>query len=181
MGAEVQSWLQVLEQRINVDVDYMDPAFTLSMLPFKFNDMTSNQTFVYEQMCHPDNATLLKELVKDYKSAGWLVIYTRMAVLMCAANIGNIKGRVLLQTLPSFAYDCEKTVEHARAYAREFDQAGISKDRFCIKVPATGPGLRACQILSGEGIATLGTAVFSVHQAIAASQAGCLFISPYYN
>jgi transaldolase len=39
----------------------------------------------------------------------------------------------------------------------------------------------ACPILLEEGIRTLGTAVFSVQQAIAASQAGCLYISPYYN
>lgn len=100
---------------------------------------------------------------------------------MCKANIHNIKGRVLLQTLPSYAYNTEKTVEHARAYAREFESVGISKDRLCIKIPATGPALSACPILLKEGIRTLGTAVFSVHQAIAASQAGCLYISPYYN
>lgn len=100
---------------------------------------------------------------------------------MCKANIDNIKGRVLLQTLPSYAYNTEKTVEHARAYAREFESVGISKDRLCIKIPATGPALSACPILLKEGIRTLGTAVFSVHQAVAASQAGCLYISPYYN
>lgn len=46
---------------------------------------------------------------------------------------------------------------------------------------ATGPGLSAAKILNGEGISTLGTGVFSVAQAIACSQAGCLFVSPYYN
>lgn len=88
---------------------------------------------------------------------------------------------MLLQTLPSYAYDTEKTLEHARAYSREFARVGISKDRFCLKVPCTGAGLAACAILKNEGIRTLATAVFSVHQAIAASQAGCLYISPYYN
>jgi transaldolase len=41
--------------------------------------------------------------------------------------------------------------------------------------------LSTCPILLEEGIRTLGTALFSVHQAIAASQGGCLYISPYYN
>lgn len=100
---------------------------------------------------------------------------------MSKANIDNIQGRVLLQTLPSNAYDTQKTLEHARAYAREFESVGVSKDRFCIKIPSTGPALSACPILLQEGIRTLGTALFSVHQAIAASQAGCLYISPYYN
>ncbi|KAJ6032141.1 hypothetical protein N7540_002873 [Penicillium herquei] len=180
-SASTQSWLNVLSTQLNVDLDYMDPAFTLSLLPVIPNDMTSNQFIVHERMCHPENEQLLKDVAKEYKDAGWLAIYTRVAVLMCKANIGNIKGRVLLQTLPSYAYNTEKTVEHARAYAREFESVGISKDRFCIKIPATGPALSACPILLQEGIRTLGTAVFSVHQAIAASQAGCLYISPYYN
>ncbi|KAI1047330.1 hypothetical protein LB505_012686 [Fusarium chuoi] len=46
---------------------------------------------------------------------------------------------------------------------------------------ATGPGLNAAKILQDEGISTLGTGVFSVAQAVACSQAGCLYISPYYN
>ncbi|OJJ58590.1 hypothetical protein ASPSYDRAFT_957415 [Aspergillus sydowii CBS 593.65] len=85
---------------------------------------------------------------------------------MCKANIGNIKGRELLQTLPSYAYNTEKTVEHGPC---------------CIKIPATGAGLSAWQTLLRDGIRTLGTAVFSVHEGIAASQAGCLYISDYYN
>ena len=100
---------------------------------------------------------------------------------MCKANIDNIKGRVLVQTLPTGAYSTEQTLESARAYARDFEKVGISKDRFCIKIPSTGPALSACPILLSEGIRTLATAVFSVHRAIAASQAGCLYISPYYN
>lgn len=100
---------------------------------------------------------------------------------MCKKNIDNIRGRVLLQTLPSKAYDTQATVDHARLYDKEFARAGIGRDRYCIKIPATGPALNAARILSQEGIATLGTAVFNLAQAIACSQAGCLYISPYYN
>jgi transaldolase len=39
----------------------------------------------------------------------------------------------------------------------------------------------AAKQLGEEGIRTLGTSLFSLHQAIAASQAGCLSISPYFN
>lgn len=100
---------------------------------------------------------------------------------MCKKNIDLISGRVLLQTLPSNAYNTEKTLEHARLYDQEFTRAGISRDRFCIKIPSTGPALNAAKILSAEGIPTLGTALFGLPQAIACSQAGMLYISPYYN
>lgn len=39
----------------------------------------------------------------------------------------------------------------------------------------------AAKILNAEGIRTLGTTLFGLPQAIAAAQAGCLYISPYFN
>lgn len=100
---------------------------------------------------------------------------------MCKKNIDLIQGRVLLQTLPSKAYDTQATLDHARLYDKEFARAGISRDRYCIKIPSTGPALNAAKILSSEGIPTLGTALFGLPQAIACSQAGMLYISPYFN
>lgn len=109
------------------------------------------------------------------------------SVLICKRNIGNIQGRVLLQTLPSKAYDEKATIEHARLYGEEFKRVGISRARYCIKIPSTGPALNAAKILSQEldeeglQIATLGTAIFGLPQAIAASQANMMYISPYFN
>lgn len=100
---------------------------------------------------------------------------------MCKHNIDNIKGRVLLQVYPNEAYDTQAVLDSARAYAREFERIGIPQDRYCIKIPSTGPALNACPILKKEGIRTLGTALFGLPQAIAASQAECLYISPYFN
>lgn len=88
---------------------------------------------------------------------------------------------MLLQSSAFVAYDTEKLIAQARSYAYELERVGISKDRICIKIPCTGPALNASPILLQEGIRTLGTSLFSLAQAIAASQAGCLSISPYYN
>jgi transaldolase len=100
---------------------------------------------------------------------------------MCQKNLNIIRGRVLLQTLPTQAWDMEMTLQHARLYAQEFQRLAIPRERFCIKILATGPGLNAAKVLQEEGIPTLGTGVFCVQQAIACSQAKCLYISPYYN
>lgn len=48
-----------------------------------------------------------------------------------------------------------------------------------IKVPCTVEGLKACKFLSGNGIKTNVTLVFSVAQAILASKAGATYISPF--
>jgi len=101
--------------------------------------------------------------------------------LLTKENINNIQGRVLLQVLPSEAYNTAAVIAHGRMYAEEFERAGISKDRYCIKIPSTGMALNGAKVLESEGIRTLGTALFSLAQAIACSQAGCLYISPYYN
>lgn len=89
--------------------------------------------------------------------------------------------------MPSKAYDEKATIDHARLYDQEFKRVGISRARYCIKIPATGPALNAAKVLSqdldedGLPIATLGTAIFGVPQAIAASQANMIYISPYFN
>ncbi|BCS26328.1 uncharacterized protein APUU_51039S [Aspergillus puulaauensis] len=176
----VPTWLHKLEEQVNVDADAMDPDFIKS-LPIVPHDMTSNQIHVHGRMSDPSNRQLLLDVAQEYKDRDWLAVYTRAAVLLCKKNIDLIQGRVLLQASPSQAYNAQKVLEHARLYAKEFESVGISKDRFCIKIPSTGPALSVCPILEAEGIRTLGTAVFSLAQAIAASQAGCLFISPYFN
>ncbi|KAK6813416.1 hypothetical protein RU639_011304 [Aspergillus parasiticus] len=174
------SWLEHLEDQVNVDVDWMDPVFIQS-LPITPHDMTSNQIHVHAQLQNPIHKGLIAEVAREYKGRGWLAIYTRIAVLLCKESIPHISGRALLQVSPSEAYNSERVLEHARLYAKEFQSVGVSKDRFCIKIPSTGPALSVCPILEAEGIQTLGTACFSLAQAIAASQAGCLYISPYYN
>ncbi|KAF7315780.1 hypothetical protein MIND_00094000 [Mycena indigotica] len=172
--------IEVLETQLNVDVDTMDPN-TAKSLPFKPHDMTSNQFIVLEQMQLKDNRELLLQATKEYGERGWAAVVDRISAQLCAANIDNIQGRVLLQTSAFHAYDTQKVIDHAQRYAVELEKVGISKERFCIKIPVTGPAINAAPILANEGIRTLGTSLFSVAQAIAASQAGCLYISPYYN
>ncbi|KAF5712388.1 transaldolase [Fusarium mundagurra] len=127
------------------------------------------------------NAELIKATALELQNKGFLAILSRLAVHLCKRNINLIKGRVLVQTSPSAAYSFQETLDHARLYASEFEKAEIPKNRYCIKIMATGPGLNAARILQDEGISTLCTGVFSVAQAVACSQAGCLYISPYYN
>ncbi|KAK6431373.1 hypothetical protein LTR95_012469 [Oleoguttula sp. CCFEE 5521] len=158
----------------------MDPTYSKN-LQITPNDMTSNNLWVNIQMSHEENREMFQQVCKELKSEGWKAAYTRIAVNMCKNNIDNIKGRVLLQVYPNQAYDTEAVLASARAYAAKFKRVGISQDRYCIKIPSTGPALNACPILKKEGIRTLGTALFGLPQAIAASQAECLYISPYFN
>ena len=116
----------------------------------------------------------------------------------------HINGKVHAQTSPFAALDIknatEKTIQHAQKLVAIFDSLGIRKcvchlhypmpsvlasdtgrDRVCIKIPATPESLVACEKLSQLNINTLATCVFSVAQAQAAAQAGCLYVAPYFN
>lgn len=92
-----------------------------------------------------------------------------------------ISGRVLAQVSTNYCYDKDKVLEHARRYAKAYNDVGITNDRFCIKIPTTSAGVQAAIELKKEGIATLGTMLFGVPQAIAAAQAGMHAISMYLN
>ncbi|KAL4876160.1 aldolase [Aspergillus karnatakaensis] len=179
------TWLDRLQQQLKIDIDSMDPAETRKLLPFKPHDQTSNQRLVYEQLILPENHNLLLAVTKEAKEQGqgWEAILDRMSALLSAQNISNInpQGIIHLQTSPTQAYSTQKTLTHARSYAHELQKANIPKNRLCIKIPCTGPALNAAPILRSEGIRTLATSVFSVPQAVAAVQAGCWAVSPYFN
>ena len=48
-----------------------------------------------------------------------------------------------------------------------------------IKIPMTNEGLKAVKVLSGEGIKTNVTLIFSAAQALLAAKAGATFVSPF--
>lgn len=86
-----------------------------------------------------------------------------------------------MQVSPRFTADTDATVQQCRRFAKYFEEEGIAKDRFAIKLPFTGANALAAAQVESEGIKTLATTVFVLEQAIGASQANCHLISPYYN
>lgn len=103
------------------------------------------------------------------------------AVHLCARNVPYLSGRTLVQTSLRYKDDSAAIIAQAHRYDAAFAELGVTRDRYALKLPFTGAGAIAAKALNEEGIRTLATTVFSLEQAIAASQSGCLFISPYYN
>jgi transaldolase len=62
------------------------------------------------------------------------------------------------------------------AEARELAE---STNNIVIKLPMTSTGLAACKVLSSEGIRVTMTLVFSLNQAVLASNAGASFVAPF--
>ncbi|HLB24873.1 MAG TPA: fructose-6-phosphate aldolase [Nitrospirota bacterium] len=59
------------------------------------------------------------------------------------------------------------------------DLAAIDREKIVIKLPMTKEGLKACKQLTGMGIKTNVTLVFSPSQALLAAKAGATFVSPF--
>lgn len=62
--------------------------------------------------------------------------------------------------------------------AQALELAKIHKN-IVIKLPMTMEGIKACKVLTDEGIKTNVTLIFSVHQALIACEAGATYISPF--
>ncbi|TFY83796.1 hypothetical protein EWM64_g207 [Hericium alpestre] len=185
-----------IRARVVVDVDSMDPDVAARHTDLasgqQFSDMTSNQAIAYGVATRPDRAGLIKAAVKAaLPSGGDLVERTEphipddaidhFTVLLGKAVLPYLTGRLHAQTSPLLAYDTEATIAHAKRLVATFEAHGTPRSRVCIKIPATPEAIVACQYLEKTGIRTLATCLFSVAQAEAASEAGCLYIAPYFN
>jgi transaldolase len=103
------------------------------------------------------------------------------SVQLCKNNIDNVSNRVLVQVSPRNCSDRQAVLDQCYSFDKAFAEVGIGRDRYAIKISTVGPAMSAAAQLNKEGIRTLGTSLFGLPQAIAASQARCLYISPYFN
>ena len=62
---------------------------------------------------------------------------------------------------------------------QEAEQLAKIHPNVVIKVPMTAEGLKATKILSGKGIKTNVTLIFSANQALLAARAGATYVSPF--
>jgi transaldolase len=84
---------------------------------------------------------------------------------ICRLVNGPISAEVI-------ALDYEGIVKEARQLAEIHENV-------VVKIPVTPEGLRAVKTLSGEGIKTNVTLVFSSNQALLAARAGATYVSPF--
>ncbi len=80
---------------------------------------------------------------------------------------GAISGEVKATTV-----DSEMMISEGREIAK-------IHPNMVVKLPTTTEGLKACKVLSCEGIKTNMTLIFNVPQAILAARAGATYVSPF--
>lgn len=80
---------------------------------------------------------------------------------------GPISGEVKATTV-----DAEGMIKEGREIAK-------IHPNMVVKIPMTVEGLKACKVLSAEGIKTNVTLIFTANQALLAARAGATYVSPF--
>lgn len=75
--------------------------------------------------------------------------------------------------------EVKATTTDAEGMIREGRQIAAIHPNMVVKIPMTVEGLKACKVLSTEGIKTNVTLVFTANQALLAARAGATYVSPF--
>lgn len=75
--------------------------------------------------------------------------------------------------------EVKATTVDAEGMIREGREIASIHENMVVKIPMTVEGLKACKVLSEEGIKTNVTLVFSANQALLAARAGATYVSPF--
>jgi transaldolase len=144
-------------------------------------DATTNPTLILKAAHMPNYAGLMEEAVLWGLSHNHLTSeVTERLTLRFGLELAKIvPGRVSTEVDADLSFDIEGTVAKARAIIEEYEKLGLGRERILIKIAATWEGIRAAEILQGEGIDCNMTLVFSLTQAAACADAGAFLISPF--
>jgi transaldolase len=105
--------------------------------------------------------------------------FKTLAVAFGKKILEIVPGRVSTEVDARMSYDTEKTMAQAHDIIKQYEDAGISRERVLIKIASTWEGIKAAEKLETKGIHCNLTLLFGLHQAIACAEAKVTLISPF--
>jgi transaldolase len=159
-----------------------------SILKFKPQDSTTNPSLITAAAQMPNYRSIVDDVLKQAKDELGEkasdkdvanLAFKRLAVAFGKKILGVIPGRVSTEVDARLSYDKEATLQQAREIIKQYDEAGISRDRVLIKIASTWEGIKAAEQLEREGIHCNLTLLFGMHQAVACAEAKVTLISPF--
>jgi transaldolase len=144
-------------------------------------DATTNPTLLLKASKLPAYTPLVEDAVLWGHNHHRMTseVAERLAINFGVALAEIVPGRVSTEVDADLSFDVEGTVAKARAIIAAYEQRGVGRERILIKIAATWEGIRAAEILQGEGIDCNMTLVFSLTQAVACADAGAYLVSPF--
>ncbi len=177
--------LDSLKQYTTVVADTGDMK---SMEKFKPTDATTNPSLITAAAGMPEYSDIVDDVLKDAKEkagrnsddkAVAAQAFKTLAVAFGRKILDIVPGRVSTEVDARLSYDKEKTIAMAHDIIRQYEQAGVSRERILIKIASTWEGIKAAEELEKEGIHCNLTLLFGMHQAIACAEAKVTLISPF--
>lgn len=144
-------------------------------------DCTTNPSLILKALQSPAYADLVEREIEAGKAAGRspLEIADALTVGVGAELSTLVPGRVSTEVDANLSFDVDAAAAKARALIAAYEARGVGRDRILIKLASTWEGIRAAEILQGEGIDCNLTLLFSLAQAVACADAGVFLISPF--
>ncbi|HVG26449.1 MAG TPA: transaldolase [Acidobacteriaceae bacterium] len=105
--------------------------------------------------------------------------FKTLAVAFGRKILEIVPGRVSTEVDARLSYDTQGSIDAAHDIIKQYEEAGISRERVLIKLASTWEGIRAAEQLENEGIHCNMTLLFGLHQAIACAEAKVTLISPF--
>jgi transaldolase len=105
--------------------------------------------------------------------------FKTLAVAFGRKILDIVPGRVSTEVDARLSFDTEGSLAAGRDIIKQYEAAGIGRERVLIKLASTWEGIKAAEILETEGIHCNLTLLFGLHQAIACAEAKVTLISPF--
>ena len=178
----------LLEQLRKMTTVVADSGDINSIIKFKPTDSTTNPSLIEAAAQMPAYAPIVDDvLMKAREHAGpsasdkdvATLAFKSLAVAFGKKILQIVPGRVSTEVDARLSYDTEKTMTQAREIIKQYDEAGIGRERVLIKIASTWEGIKAAEQLEKEGIHCNLTLLFGLHQAIACAEARVTLISPF--
>jgi transaldolase len=159
-----------------------------SIKQFKPTDSTTNPSLIAAAAQMPEYQSIVDGVLQEAREQAGedasdkdvaAAAFKTLAVAFGRKILEIVPGRVSTEVDARLSYDAAKTIEQAHDIIRQYEQAGISRERVLIKIASTWEGIQAAQQLETEGIHCNLTLLFGLHQAIACAEAKVTLISPF--
>jgi transaldolase len=178
----------LLEQLRGMTKVVADSGDINSIVQFKPTDSTTNPSLIAAAAQMPAYAPIVDNVLMEARGHAGAsasdkdvaaLAFKTLAVAFGRKILDIVPGRVSTEVDARLSYDSEKTMEQARDIIKQYDQAGIGRERVLIKIASTWEGIKAAEALEKEGIHCNLTLLFGLHQAIACAEAKVTLISPF--
>jgi transaldolase len=178
----------LLDQLSQMTIVVADTGDINAIRKFKPRDATTNPSLIMAAAQMKEYAPVVDEALgwakKDAGEGASREAIIRRAIDRLSVEfglriLGIVSGRVSTEVDARLSFDTQGTIDKAHTLIKQYQAAGMSKERVLIKIASTWEGIRAAEVLEKEGIHCNLTLLFGIHQAIACAEAGVTLISPF--